>query len=82
MFNISAIVGKLQWIGATDQGHEGKWTWTNGVAVAKSHWYPGEPNDKAGGQNCALINWWKSGFWADETCTTKHPFHCQVAKSA
>jgi len=77
-----AASAKLQWIGATDAGHEGKWTWTNGAAVRKSesHWSPGEPNNCCGGQNCAVINFKKPGIWDDQACATKLPFHCQVHK--
>jgi len=76
-----AASAKSQWIGATDAGHEGKWTWTNGAAVRKSesHWHPGEPNGGAS-QNCAYSNFRKPGLWDDGHCTFKFPFHCQVHK--
>ena len=75
--------GKQQWIGATDAGHEGIWTWTNGAPVRKSesHWYPGEPNNCCGGQNCAVSNFaGRPGIWDDQGCTLKRPFHCQVSQ--
>merc|ERR1739848_195465 len=55
----------LQWIGATDAGHEGKWTWTRGGSVGKGKWYPREPNNCCGGQNCAVTNFAApgSGRW-------------------
>ena len=73
---------KLQWIGATDAGHEGNWTWTNGAGItpSQSHWSRGEPNNCCGGQNCAVINFKKPGVWADQKCDQKLPFHCQVGK--
>jgi len=72
--------GKLQWIGATDQGHEGKWTWSNGVPTTRASppWWPGEPNNCCGGQNCAVVNFGKPGLWDDQGCSLKRPFHCQV----
>jgi len=72
--------GNLQWIGATDAGHEGKWTWTNGASVVKGKWKKGEPNNCCGGQNCAVTNFRKPGDWDDQGCATKLPFHCQVIR--
>lgn len=73
-----ALRGGLQWIGGTDNGHEGKWTWTNGNPMPKGHWYPGEPNNCCGGQNCAVVNFQKPGLWDDVNCGSKKPFHCQI----
>jgi len=73
--------GKLQWIGANDRGHEGKWTltsWSKLAPGASPHWYPGEPNNCCGGQNCAVVNFKKPGLWDDQECWRKRPFHCQV----
>merc|ERR1712168_320042 len=75
---ILAKSGKLQWIGATDAGHEGKWTWTNGTPIKGGNWWPGEPNNCCGGQNCAVVNFGKPGLWDDQGCSLKRPFHCQV----
>jgi len=77
--------GGVQWIGATDNGHEGKWTWTNGASIAKTNWHKGEPNNGGvarifgGKQNCAVANYVK-GTWDDQQCTRKRPFHCQVIR--
>jgi len=72
--------GQLQWIGASDEGHEGKWTWTNGASVGAGHWAPGEPNNLGGRQNCAVVNFRKPGHWDDQNCKggPAYPFHCQV----
>ena len=70
-------LGGRQWIGATDAGHEGKWTWTNGASVGKGNWYRGQPDNAHGGQNCAVINHKKPGFWDDNKCGVKLPFYCQ-----
>jgi len=78
---ISSYLAKTrvgQWIGATDAGHEGKWTWTNGASVGKGRWWPGEPNNCCGGQNCAVTNFRRPGRWDDLGCNQKRPFHCQV----
>merc|ERR1711872_14254 len=55
-----AASGKQEWIGATDAGHEGKWTW----------------NNCCGGQNCAVSNFaGRPGVWDDQSCAFKRPFH-------
>lgn len=76
--NHMAMRGGQQWIGGTDAGHEGKWTWTNGVSMPKGKWFKGEPNNCCGGQNCAVTNFRKPGMWDDQKCSSKKPFHCQV----
>jgi len=76
--------GKLQWIGATDEGHEGDWKWINsGASVGASHWYPDEPNNLDGIQHCVVINFGykninNNGLWDDQPCNLLRPFHCQT----
>ena len=36
------------WIGFTDKGHEGRWTWEYGCESDFTNWLPGEPNDYGG----------------------------------
>lgn len=71
---------KVQWIGATDAGHEGEWLWTNGVPVEKTNWLSGEPNNSGGGEDCLHINYKKVGKWNDVGCNRKYPFHCQIQR--
>jgi len=33
------------WLGATEEGHEGKWTWVTGEPFEYTNWASGEPND-------------------------------------
>ncbi len=32
------------WLGASEEGHDGVYTWANGAALQFSHWGPGEPD--------------------------------------
>ena len=76
----SVFLGTTQWIGATDKLEEGSWIWTSGDALDanKTHWFPGEPNDGAGGQDCLTANFRTEGSWDDFGCRSELPFHCQV----
>merc|ERR1712121_149270 len=73
-----ATVGVLV-SGATDNAKEGTYVWTNGSPASKEFWWPGEPNNCCGGQNCAVVNFKKPGKWDDQGCALKRPFHCQIA---
>lgn len=48
-FIVGLVRGKRCWLGATDEGHEGRWTWVNGEPFKYSSWLPGQP-DNAGGR--------------------------------
>ena len=52
------------WIGFTDAGHEGNWTWASGEVKPYSNWYPGEPNNSGNVENYAII--YNSGEYKDK----------------
>merc|ERR1711973_242804 len=62
------------WIGATDLNREGSWYWPHSlVPLDFSAWFPGEPDNLEGGENCAMIygyaNPEKKPFWNDYHCS-------------
>jgi len=71
------------WIGATDNGHEGKWTNLDGSTALANFWSKGEPNNLGGYQNCAVANfvsggWGGKGTWDDQPCASANSFVCQI----
>jgi hypothetical protein len=70
------------WIGANDKGLEGAWVWSNGTS-SYSNWYPGEPNNAGGVEDCAVdrFSYPASGIyderWNDSACSTPFPFICE-----
>jgi len=53
---VANIPQKQIWIGATDQGHEGEWTWPDGRKVPDRYWQKAakEPNGGTS-ENCAMV---------------------------
>jgi len=40
------------WLGATNLNGEGSWTWTDGSSWDYTDWYPGQPDNLGGSENC------------------------------
>ena len=54
------------WLGLSDDGDEGNWTWSSGEPLEFTNWYPNEPNNCGGG--CGQSNWgqlYTNGQWDD-----------------
>ena len=52
------------WIGFTDKGHEGRWTWEYGCESDFTNWLPGEPNDYGG--DAAYGSGYGYGYYYDD----------------
>ena len=61
--------GNEAWVGGSDNGNEGNWTWRAGPeagqAFTYTNWNPGEPNNCCGGENYLHINYATLGGWND-----------------
>jgi hypothetical protein len=66
------------WIGGTDTGSEGTWTW-DGAPMSFTKWRSGEPNNGAGNgaENCLIIESNLGGSWDDQPCTAIKSYICQ-----
>ena len=73
-----ALAGKGEtWVGGNDIKTEGVWTWTDGTPWVNSFWYPGEPNNRRGNQDCATLADRGNGLFDDGTCTFPRKFICK-----
>jgi len=70
------------WIGLNDRNAEGQWSWASGTS-SYLNWYPGEPNDYMGDEDCAADRYStpdgtiRSELWNDESCTKPLSFICE-----
>ncbi|CAH1267495.1 CSMD3 [Branchiostoma lanceolatum] len=72
--------GGDRWIGLNDANNEGQFVFEDGQTLGSSaynNWYPGEPNDAGGDEDCAVIR--PGNEWNDASCSTVRGFVCQLA---
>jgi hypothetical protein len=55
-------VDRSLWIGLTDAGHEGTFTWVSGEPVTYTNWLPGQPDNAYGDENYAHMMRTGNGF--------------------
>ncbi|XP_074486703.1 CD209 antigen-like protein C [Sebastes fasciatus] len=66
------------WIGLTDSETQGTWKWVDGTALGTSYWYPGEPNNHNGTEDCGEIwNSEKNNNWNDVQCKKQNYWICE-----
>eukprot|EP00966_Prymnesium_polylepis_P193995 4496797-Prymnesium_polylepis.1 len=75
------------WIGLyqypTNLGSMVGWVnWASGCASSYRDWYPGEPNDYTGDENCAFLGWHGSGQWLDAPCEMRAQCVCEMGLTA
>ncbi|KAF5899462.1 macrophage mannose receptor 1-like isoform X6, partial [Clarias magur] len=51
------------------------WKWSDGTNALNIPWYPGQPDNYYGSENCAVV--YKSMFY-DEQCINPHYHFCQT----
>ena len=67
------------WIGIQDMTSEGNFIYdSNGNSISVEYWYPGEPNNDAGDEDCVhLYGAYSDGKWNDVDCTANHWSFCE-----
>nr|BAA19862.1 Incilarin B [Meghimatium fruhstorferi] len=68
------------WIGASSRLHHLVWEWVPSLANLNrfSNWQPGEPNDRAPSEHCAVIqNESGKKGWVDVSCFLEKRFICE-----
>lgn len=68
------------WLGGTDLGNEGSWSWfPTGRQFVYTRWAPGNPNN-LGGQHC--LQFWTRfpTFWDDDHCWREKFFLCEAVQ--
>ncbi|KAG8273990.1 hypothetical protein J6590_008115 [Homalodisca vitripennis] len=70
------------WLGATDLGQRGKFTWlANGQPMKYARWQIGEPNFAGGYEPCVLLYRVRSDYrWFNVDCIRRHSFACEYIK--
>uniref|UniRef100_A0A1Q3FC54 Putative galactose-specific c-type lectin n=1 Tax=Culex tarsalis TaxID=7177 RepID=A0A1Q3FC54_CULTA len=74
------------WIAGTDQGSEGNFIWisTNipvGFITGYEDFYPGQPDNAGGAEDCMEIGRWGGVHWNDAPCGWKQRYICEQVVS-
>ena len=65
-----------RWIGLTDSALENTFVWVTDEPMVYINWDDGEPNDGAGGEDCAIYAG-DSDSWDDRECDQTHGYFCE-----
>ena len=68
----------LLWLGGTDSGDEGNWTWTDGTPFNYTRWHSGD-GDGGITQNCLALDTYHyyQFYWYDLECFESHSYVCE-----
>lgn len=81
-YNINGL-----WLGGTDEGHEGTWTWLDETPIEYANWNTGEPNNMGGNEHYleTYTSGDTAGKWndlADDNISGISGFICEFDKFA
>ncbi|XP_029909256.1 CD209 antigen-like protein E [Myripristis murdjan] len=65
---------KIMWLGLSDRGERGNWTWVDGTRLDTGFWGHGEP----GREHCAYTYWFNNlNSWSDDKCAKRCHWICE-----
>ncbi|XP_071399625.1 CD209 antigen-like protein E [Centroberyx affinis] len=79
--DILDILNRRVWIGLTDREQEGTWKWVDGTSLTIEFWYPLQPNNSGGGEDCVefYIGDLANRGWNDLSCLARNYWICERA---
>ncbi|XP_063407175.1 perlucin-like protein [Mytilus trossulus] len=78
IWSVMTKLGGLFWLDGTDEFSEGQWEWAStNAAFDYSNWYPGEPTNSGGREDCVLTGGGYKTFWNDAPCTDHFKYVCE-----
>ncbi|KAK5621541.1 hypothetical protein CRENBAI_001595 [Crenichthys baileyi] len=77
---VSALTGKLVWIGLNDKDTEGSWKWVDGSSPSFTYWSKAQPDNGGGDsrwgeEDCVQIS--DQGLWNDRSCSASMQWICE-----
>ncbi|XP_056334746.1 mannose-binding protein C isoform X2 [Danio aesculapii] len=73
---VSSAFTKKAFIRITDREKEGEFVDTDGKKLMFTNWYPGQPDNYKGVQDCGAIT--DTGSWDDLSCDGLQPIICEI----
>ncbi len=80
---VYAFAGSVSaWIGFNDQALEGTFVWQDGSSGGYTNWWPGQPDNASGNEDC--VQFWSaaSGQWNDNNCASSYASVCEADTAA
>eukprot|EP01083_Nonionella_stella_P007654 22024_1 len=74
--NIFSDIPGVSWIGYYDAYTEDTWQWIGYNKSTFTNWYPGQPNNWEGREDCCCLWTPKPSYWGDCTCSELRYFVC------
>ncbi|VDI56495.1 Hypothetical predicted protein [Mytilus galloprovincialis] len=72
-------IHRYYWLDGTDEVLEGVWVWAStGKQLSYTNWYPTEPNNQNGKENCLEIKSHRANGWNDIDCSHELNFICEM----